>query len=228
RKILMDYYNVPPERVQTVYNGFDFSEFNYDNRDKHRSELCLTYNIDPRKTIILFAANNYIRKGLPQAVDSILQTSNPDNFTLVVIGRGRTSIKKNLQRKLSGKTQAVWLDHVKNPAKYYRSADVFLFPTLYDSFANVIGEALACGLPVITTQQAGGAEMILRDENGFVAKHATIVNDLSNYLEKFTDRDLCAEFSKRAPEIVSQYTIDRCAEETEKVLLKAFSQKSGD
>ena len=146
-----------------------------------------------------YTANNYIRKGLPQAVDSILQTSNPDNFALVVIGRGRTSIKKNLQRKLSGKTQAVWLDHVKNPAKYYRSADVFLFPTLYDSFANVIGEALACGLPVITTQQAGGAEMILRDENGFVAKHATIVNDLSNYLEKFTDRDLCAEFSKRAP-----------------------------
>jgi len=220
RKLLMKYYNVPAEKVHTIYNGFDFEEFNSEGRENDRTNLCEELKISPEKTIALFAANNYKRKGLSQAVTSLLKTQNPDQFTLIVIGRGRASIKRKLSSEADGKMKIIWLDHVKNPAHYYRGSDIFLFPTLYDSFANVIGEALACGLPVITTEQAGGAEFVISDANGFVVKNANATDEMAECLNKFLDKDFCAKFSNRAPEIVSKYTIDHCAEETEKVLFR--------
>ena len=175
-------------------------------------------NISSKKTIILFAANNYKRKGLPQAVTALLKTKNPDQFTLIIIGRGRESIKRKLSGRTKGKVEIIWLDHVKNPAHYYRGSDIFLFPTLYDSFANVIGEALACGLPVITTEQAGGAEFVINGANGFVVENANATDEMSKCLNKFTDKDLCDEFSKNAPEVVSKYTIDHYTKKMEKIL----------
>jgi len=218
KKILQKYYNVPEEKIHTIYNGFDFEEFYSTDRKNDRAEICTEFKIPTEKTIALFAANNYKRKGLPQAVASLLKTKNPGKFSLIVIGRGRTAIKKKLSRETDGKLEIIWLDHVKNPAHFYRGADVFLFPTLYDSFANVIGEALACGLPVITTEQAGGAEFVVNGQSGFVVKNAKATNEMSEHLNKFTDKNFCAAFSVKAPEIVSKYTIDRCAGEMEKIL----------
>ena len=107
-----------------------------------------------------------------------------------------------------------------NPADFYRGSDFMLFPTLYDSFANVIGEALCCGLPVITTQQAGGAEMVTDGKNGFIATDANAITELTSYIEKLSNKEMCRDFSIHAPEKVSQLTISRCAKETEKILLK--------
>jgi UDP-glucose:(heptosyl)LPS alpha-1,3-glucosyltransferase len=51
---------------------------------------------------------------------------------------------------------------------FYQMADGLLLPTLYDPFPNVILEAMACGLPVITTTGCGGAEFIVQGSNGYV------------------------------------------------------------
>ena len=51
---------------------------------------------------------------------------------------------------------------------FYQMADGLLLPTLYDPFPNVILEAMACGLPVITTTGCGGAEFITEGDNGYV------------------------------------------------------------
>lgn len=51
---------------------------------------------------------------------------------------------------------------------FYQMADGLLLPTLYDPFPNVILEAMACGLPVITTTGCGGAEFIVDGHNGYV------------------------------------------------------------
>ena len=51
---------------------------------------------------------------------------------------------------------------------YYGAADALVLPTLYDPFPNVILEAMACGLPVITSRKCGAAELIRAGENGFV------------------------------------------------------------
>ncbi len=219
KKILMEYYNIPSEKIHTVYNGFDMVVFNSKNRDDARKYLCEKFKINPENSIALFAANNYVRKGLPQAVKALLATKHPENFSLVVIGKSRSSVKKRLQKIIGNKIKTVWLDRIEKPADFYRGADFMMFPTLYDSFANVIGEALLCGLPVITTAQAGGAEMINHGKNGFVASDANAISELTFFAEKFADKKTLREFSACAGEKVSKLTIDFCAEQTENVLL---------
>ena len=219
KKILMKYYNIPSKKIHTVYNGFDMEVFHQENRETARKLLCKRFNINPKTSIILFAANNYIRKGLPQAVKAILATRNPEKFSLVVIGKSRISVQKKLKKVICNKFKTVWLDRIENPADFYRGADFMLFPTLYDSFANVIGEALLCGLPVITTAQAGGAEMIIHEKNGFVTSDADAISELTSSIEKLADKKICEEFSECAREKVSALTIDYCAEQTEKILL---------
>lgn len=56
-------------------------------------------------------------------------------------------------------------------AKYLSAADVFLYPTLMDSFGLIIAESLACGCPAVIFQTGGTAEIVTHKENGYVAKH---------------------------------------------------------
>ena len=225
RRILINTMGLSPDNVHTVYNGFDFNEFHCRDRQAARAMLCEQFGLHPGSTLVLFAANNYIRKGLPQAVAALLGSSDPSSFSLIVIGKSRPSVKQRLQKRIGNSFQTVWLDHVKNPADFYRGSDVFLFPTLYDSFANVIGEALLCGLPVITTRQAGGAEMVIHGENGFIVSEANTIAEMSHALNLCRDTQRLASFSLQAPKKVSSLSIEHCAEQTERVLMQAYGEK---
>ncbi len=218
RQLMLEYYKVPPERVHTVYNGFDVEEFHERNRADARAQLCADHKLDPDTTLVLFAANNYVRKGLPEGIAALLRTRDPRAFTLIVIGKAHARSKAMLQRRTAGRLTTLWLDRVANPADFYRGADVLLFPTWYDSFANVIGEALCCGLPVITTRQAGGAEMITPGVNGFVVARAEAIDALTAACEAMTDRTRCTTFSAHARNKVAALTIERCTRETLRVL----------
>ncbi|MCK5508671.1 MAG: glycosyltransferase family 4 protein, partial [Desulfobacterales bacterium] len=66
--------------------------------------------------------------------------------------------------------QVLFLGPKRNIEKYYAASDIFVLPTLYDAFANVCLEAMACGLPVITTDFNGVADLILDSENGYIIK----------------------------------------------------------
>jgi UDP-glucose:(heptosyl)LPS alpha-1,3-glucosyltransferase len=223
RDIVMQTYDVPAERVTTVYNGFDFDEFHLRGRAEARARLCHEHELDPDTRLVLFASNNYVRKGLPQAVEALRRTRYPHEFTLVVIGKSRRAVQRRLQKRLAGITPSLWLDHVPNPADFYRACDFMVFPTLYDSFANVVGEALACGLPVIATRQAGGSEMIIENGNGYTISAADSVDELTACIELMSFKERCDAFSPRAPELISACTIERCARETEQVLQKALA-----
>ncbi len=225
RRLLIEHYQVPAERVHTVYNGFDRAEFHATGREAARAHLCAEHRIPPEKTIVLFAANNYVRKGLPQGIEALRRTSDPRRYALVVIGKAHARVKQRLQARCAGRVHSVWLDRVPDPAQYYRGSDVMLFPTLYDSFANVIGEALCCGLPVITTCQAGGAEMIEPGVNGFVVRDAHALDELAQCLNQCAQPGACAALSSRAGLRIDACSIARCAEETERVLLLAWAEK---
>src|SRR6185436_2531806 len=88
-----------------------------------------------------------------------------EEFRLFVAGRGRG-------RKVGGRA-VQHLGAVRDLPGLYAAADIFLLPTLYDPFSNACLEALASGLPVITTRDNGFSEII---ENGV---HGSIINDAS-------------------------------------------------
>ena len=226
KALLKKYYAFPEERIITIYNGIDQTEFHNNGREEARLKLTKANAIDPKLRIVLFSANNYKRKGLPEAVEAILKTKDPSRFALVVIGKPDKGLRSALKRKIGDKFKAVWLARVDDPAEYYRGADLMLFPTHYDSFANVTAEAMLCGLPLITTKDAGGAEMVTPGVNGFVVEDSSKTQEMAEALDFLLKEENLKSFSQNAPNTAKNLTTDLCARNFEALFLKILEEKN--
>ena len=226
KALLKKYYAFPEERIITIYNGIDQTEFHNNGREEARQKLTRANAIDPAKRIVLFSANNYKRNGLPEAVESNLKTKDPSPFALVVIGKPDKGLRSALKRKIGDSFQTVWLSRVDDPAEYYRGADIMLFPTHYDSFANVTAEAMLCGLPLITTRDAGGAEMVTENVNGFVVEDSSKTDEMAKTLDILLEEENLQKFSQNAPNTAKLLTTDLCAQKFEALFQKILEEKN--
>ena len=226
KALLKKYYAFPEERIITIYNGIDQTEFHNNGREEARQKLTRANAIDPTSRIVLFSANNYKRKGLPEAVEALLKTKDPSRFALVVIGKPDKGLRSALKRKIGDSFQTVWLSRVDDPAEYYRGADLMLFPTHYDSFANVTAEAMLCGLPLITTKDAGGAEMVTPGVNGFVVENSSKTKEMAEALDFLLDGEKLRDFSHNSPNTAKNLTTDLCAKNFEALFQKILEEKN--
>ncbi|MDL1969668.1 MAG: glycosyltransferase family 4 protein [Candidatus Desulfofervidaceae bacterium] len=147
------------------YNGVNLEKFSPVGEEQKfhlRAELGI-----PDGKIILFAGSGFERKGLIFLIKAMKLL--PEDFKLVVLGKDKHL--KHFQKlvyKLSLEKKILFLGVRKDIVRFYQMADVFVLPTIYDPFANVCLEAMACGLPVITTAANGVAEVIEQEKDGFV------------------------------------------------------------
>jgi len=153
------FYGYPLEKMDVVYNGVPLGAFqrNEEGRAKNRQAL----GLGPDDIAVLFAGSGWERKGLRFAIEAIEKCGR--EMRLLVAGRG-------VEGKFSS-ARVRFLGVVSDMPALYGAADIFLLPTIYDPFSNACLEALAAGLPVITTRANGFSEIM---ENGV---HGTILND---------------------------------------------------
>jgi glycosyltransferase involved in cell wall biosynthesis len=120
---------------------------------------------------------------------------------------GQNKLSAELRTKYGVLSRVRFLGHVSNPVQVFQNADAFVFPSLAEGSALVTYEALACGLPVLTTPNAGS---IVRDGvEGFIVPIRD-VDALANRLEQLrTDERLRKEMSKAARVRAEAYTWDR-------------------
>jgi UDP-glucose:(heptosyl)LPS alpha-1,3-glucosyltransferase len=141
------YFNAPAERLKVIYNGVPMPKTVTPER---RAEVRAGLGLSPGQCAVLFAGSGWERKGLRFAIAAI---NRVPGATLLVAGRG-----KRLGLPASARTQ--FLESVPDMAELMEAADIFLLPTIYDPFSNASLEALAAGLPVITTAANGFSEII--------------------------------------------------------------------
>jgi len=146
---IVKHYGTPAEHVTVIHNGVPVHATEPGSREKTRAEL----GIAPGEYVALFAGTGWDRKGLRHAIAAVNMLKNP--VTLLVAGRGES-------RGLGASNRVRFLGAL--PGHRLRAtlaaSDVFLLPTLYDPFSNACIEAMAAGLPVITTTANGFAEII--------------------------------------------------------------------
>ncbi|VAW86917.1 UDP-glucose:(heptosyl) LPS alpha1,3-glucosyltransferase WaaG [hydrothermal vent metagenome] len=155
-------FGTHPDKLQVIYSGIDTQRYNSALREQHSENVRQQLGIPTDACVFLFVGSGYQRKGLAITLEAF--SSLPDNSHLVVVGKD-----KQLRRYQSIATQRIhYVGAVDDAKPYYGCADAFVLPTLYDPFANAILEAMACGLPVITSNKCGAVDIIESGKNGFI------------------------------------------------------------
>ena len=153
-KVSLLKYGISPNKILLIYLGFDpqlfYQKIKYPIPDNHSLKLIFVGNLSEAKGVL------FLLKLMERLVDF------PISLTLI----GSNA------RSFSGKTNLpnIFFDGIKDQASvanYLRKADVFVFPSYLDSWGMAVVEAMACGLPVIVSEEVGASECI-DDKVGFI------------------------------------------------------------
>ena len=119
--------------------------------------------------VILFVGSGYQRKGLPTLLHALSRMARRD-ARLWVVGRDKhESLMRSLAQTLGVDERVMFLGAQTDVRPFYGAADLFALPTLYDPFPNAALEALACGLPLVTTTTCGAAELVTAANGAVIA-----------------------------------------------------------
>lgn len=157
-KLLRHTYPRVAPRTVVIGNGVDIDRYQPFKGDRDELRRSLGLPVDARFGV--FVGHEYGRKGLPQSVEALLDL--PDDVHLIVVGGTEDMIADATRHVvalgLAGRVHFV--GRQSDPRPWMRAADVFVFPSLYESYGLVVLEALAMGLPVVATATGAVPELV--------------------------------------------------------------------
>jgi UDP-glucose:(heptosyl)LPS alpha-1,3-glucosyltransferase len=210
KKQIIDHYAIPEEKITVIYNGVDLKRFSPQNKDRWRKDVRDSLNISRETTVLLFVGSGFKRKGLKTFINA-LPSINSHNLKALIIGKGNTDRYRAIAKKLGVLRHILFLGTQKEIERFYAAADLFVLPTLYDPFSNATLEAMASGIPVITTRNNGVAGLIENGSEGFVMDDLFSSKELS---EKINLSLNSLEFmGEKAREKAETFPIERAVRE---------------
>jgi UDP-glucose:(heptosyl)LPS alpha-1,3-glucosyltransferase len=219
-------YGVPEPKITVIVNCVDLKRFHPKHRDAYRAVKRKALDIDEGTLVLLFAGNNYRLKGLDpllQALVLLRQRYQRKRMRLLVAGRGRISRYERVAERLGLSGSVSFLGSVREMEQYYATSDIYVHPTFYDPCSLTVLEALASGLPVITTRFNGAADVMISDRGGKVIDDPMDVVNLAESIALFIDEDRRREAGVVAREWMERYPPSRHVEE----LLRVYHEIAG-
>jgi UDP-glucose:(heptosyl)LPS alpha-1,3-glucosyltransferase len=173
KREIMDTYRVREDHMHVVLNGVDTTEFSPERRAAMRPAMREKWGIAHDTFCLLFIGHNFRLKGLWQLLRVLSHARSP--ATLLVAGRGTGAMQRGeahsrIRRSELG-SRVVMAGAVPS-LEAYAAADAVVHLTWHDAFGFVVLEAMACGLPVVTTRYAGASELITNDVSGLLVDPA--------------------------------------------------------
>jgi UDP-glucose:(heptosyl)LPS alpha-1,3-glucosyltransferase len=200
---IQERFDLPDERLSVIYNAVDSDVFSPQLRS-HRVTVRTKLGVPEDATVFLLVGSGYARKGVARAIAALARL--PGDTYLFVVGRDKSRRPyKNLARELGVAHRVALLGPQEDPRPFYGAADAFVLPTLYDPCPNAALEAMACGLPVVTSTKCGAAELVVEHDAGFACP-ARDVDSLAWHMMTLTDAGARATLGARAREAVLPLT----------------------
>lgn len=200
RRHFEHYLGIEPGTVRVVHGGIDPARFAEQDRPRRRAEWRQRWGLGPQETVALFAAMNYHLKGLEPLLHAVRELRGQHLLRLLVIGSPRTGRYERLTRRLGVADRVVFGGHCADMRNAYFSADLLVHPTFYDPCSLVVLEALACGLPVLTSRYNGASELLGPLGEGYVVEDPQDHVRLAWCLRQLLDperRVACAQAARR-------------------------------
>ena len=194
-------HGIEPEKIDVVYSGVNLSEF---SPGKPSAE-----------PTFVFAGNPFRRKGLDALIRGLRYCKEGK---LLIFGKSLPGdpVQRYLRlaKRLGVGERVVYMGFTEKLNEQFSSANAFIFPTLYDPFGLVVLEAMASGLPVITSSPSycGAAELIKDGRNGLLLKNPRDEREIGEKINLILeDRNLRKRLGRNARKTAERYTWDRTA-----------------
>ena len=218
-------YPFSPLRGRVIHNGVG-TDFAVRAVPEKGLAFRKRFGIPAQAPVFLFMSNNYRRKGLGRLLRAFRRVAQSCPGARVLVAgcdnRGMAFYSR-FARTLGIGDRVVFAGRVDDAPACFAAADVFALPTMYDPFSNVCVEAMACGLPVITSSMNGASEIIDDGENGFVRDSA---EGLAAAMSALLDRGMIKKFSDAARARAARCTLKANIERTEALLCEVARRKN--
>ncbi len=220
---IVNLYQYPAEKIDIVRNGVPLEKFRFDPelREKSREDLKLKRD----QIALLFAGSGWERKGLLFAIEAAALCADR-KMRLLIAGRGNARFYKTKRLRFWREEPMQFLGEVADMRPVYAAADIFILPTIYDPFSNACLEALACGLPVITTRSNGFSEIIEKGVHGSVVDHAGDLVALCDAIRFWSDSSRRAAARSANIQRAAQFDISKNMEQTLAIICSVATRET--
>ena len=207
---LIEHLKLEDALIEVVYNGVDTERFKPAPKGDR-----------PDGLEILFSAGNFRLKGLGELLVALKELAKiRRDFRLIIMGRGKKGRYKRMAEDMGLNDRVIFLGEQLAPEEVYREADILCHPTYYDACSLTIMEAMATGLPVITTRWNGAAALV--NDAGFVIDEPYDINGMVSAIRELFDPKKRHEMGKKARAWMERYTIQKNVDEIERIIFKTI------
>jgi UDP-glucose:(heptosyl)LPS alpha-1,3-glucosyltransferase len=209
---LAGHYTIEPSRLATLFNATDLQRFDPAGRPQAGEEVRLRFQIGSDRVVALMIAQDFRRKGLAEAVEAVARIKD-QRLILLVVGKQNPTPYQKLAAKHGVANRVLFAGTTNDPYAFYRSADLFVLPTRHDPCSLVVLEALAMGVPVISTKFNGACEIMEEGRHGCVLPDPNNISALTDALNKLLDDELRKRMSDACRALRPRLAYDRHLDE---------------
>ena len=211
---IINTYKIEPNKIEVIYNGVELKEI---DQKKSYEKLSKEFSIGKKQSILLYVGSGFKRKGVEEFL-KIISELKTKNIKAFVIGK-ETNIKhyKDLSERLNIDSLVVFTGVRTDVDDFYSISDIFLFPTHYDPFSNVVLEAMNFENVVFTTNKNGASEILNEDYVMNEPYDASVISSIDNLLK---NQVLLKQEKVKNRKISKLFSIEKNLELTLKVINK--------
>ncbi len=212
-KRIRDILVIPP--------GVDIEKFSPGAIKAGRSQARAAANLKSDDIAVLFVGSEFKRKGLDLLIPALAKAKG--KMKLFVVGRQeRMGYYQSLVEDHNLSDRVIFTGLTDEVIAYYALADILVLPSISEAFGMTVLEGMACGIPVITSRNAGCSSLIESGKNGFVFKDP---EELTEFLNMLEDQRIREALGSRARETAEKHTWDDTARSYEKLYYGVVNEK---
>ena len=223
RAHMKEFYDVDDSKIHLIYNGIDTTRFS-PATDEHRHRAREEFSLPLDKVIFSIVAHNFKLKGIRELIETLVEVKKQrSDFLAIVVGNGKKKSFVKYAKKMGVADQIQFLGAVSNPERIYTASDVYVQPTWYVPCSLVVLEALAAGLPVITSSFNGAGEFIEQGKDGYVISRPDSKEEFTAALLELFDAEKRKAIGLAARKKIEPHTLANNFTQ----MLNAFEQVAG-
>jgi UDP-glucose:(heptosyl)LPS alpha-1,3-glucosyltransferase len=203
---LLKTFVLAPERVVTLYNGVELDRFAPEHNAAERVGIRGELGVPDSRSAVMFVGNGFARKGLRFLIKACPMIRKDARLIVVGTDRAAASYERFVHR-LGLNDRVMFLGRRNNVDRLMRGADVLALPSLFEPFGNVVMEAMASGVPVLTSAQSGVGELMPEPMREYIVDDPTDLAELSSRMNRLVEA--APELKNAARIAAEQFTWER-------------------